>query len=520
MLPGKKYELGDILRILWRRAWFALLPFAVVSAGAAVLARVLPDTYRASALVAVVPQQVPESIVRPAVTSRLPERLQAIQNQVLSRPRLERLILDLNLYAEERQTGIMDDIVQRMRTRDLRITPQGAVAFLVTYTGPDPVSTKRVVDQIASDFIAESLVDRSRQTDLTNQFIETQLEEARRRLAERDAAVAAYRRAHGHELPSQQQTNLQAMMAANAQAQAAAQVRNTASESRLELERLLATELETPPGASPPPTASLPGRGVALGPAAQELAVRRKDLEAARARWTPAHPDVQRLETLVRDLEGRAQTELLASTGATAGTRSPAEVARDARIADLQKRIAETNAQIARANEDEQRHREQAAEYRARIEAAPVRENEFNDLMRGYGAIQAQFDDLIRKSEATRLQASLERQEIGQSFRLIEPALTPERPFSPDRRQISLLGMAAGLALGLGLVALLEYRDGSFRTDSEVTSVLGLPVLAVVPVMRSEPERRRALAWRFGLNMGLGGTVAVCLAVLAYTFIR
>jgi hypothetical protein len=80
--------------------------------------------------------------------------------------------------------------------------------------------------------------------------------------------------------------------------------------------------------------------------------------------------------------------------------------------------------------------------------------------------------------------------------------------------------MLAGLAFGVGLVALLEYRDNGFKTDEQVAALLGLPVLAVVPVMRSEQERRWARLWRLGMHVGCGTTVAGCLAVLAYTFVR
>jgi hypothetical protein len=75
------------------------------------------------------------------------------------------------------------------------------------------------------------------------------------------------------------------------------------------------------------------------------------------------------------------------------------------------------------------------------------------------------------------------------------------------------------LGLGVALIALLEYRDGTFRTDDEVLRVLALPVLAVVPVMVSDSERKRLRAREFALHVGLGSTVIVCLAVVAYSFV-
>ena len=127
---------------------------------------------------------------------------------------------------------------------------------------------------------------------------------------------------------------------------------------------------------------------------------------------------------------------------------------------------------------------------------------------------------MLGKKEAANIAANLERRQIGEQFNLLDPARIPERPFSPNRSRLNLIGMAAGLAIGLGLIALLEYRDVTLRTDTEVTSVLSLPVLAVVPLMRSAAERRRHVRFRVVVGAGLGSVVLVCTAVLVYTFVR
>ena len=64
------------------------------------------------------------------------------------------------------------------------------------------------------------------------------------------------------------------------------------------------------------------------------------------------------------------------------------------------------------------------------------------------------------------------------------------RPVSPDRVRINLMGILGGLAVGLGLAALLEYRDTSLKSDDDIVTTLALPVLAVIPVMTSASERR------------------------------
>jgi len=140
--------------------------------------------------------------------------------------------------------------------------------------------------------------------------------------------------------------------------------------------------------------------------------------------------------------------------------------------------------------------------------------------MRDYTTLQTLYSNLSANKEESKIAANLERRQIGEQFKLLDPARVPEKPFSPDRQRLNVLGIVAGLVLGLGLIALLEYRDASFKADYEVTRVTGLPVLAVVPVMQSDAERRRFLKWRLAVSLGLGTTVAGCLAVVVYTFVR
>jgi hypothetical protein len=112
--------------------------------------------------------------------------------------------------------------------------------------------------------------------------------------------------------------------------------------------------------------------------------------------------------------------------------------------------------------------------------------------MRDYGTIQDGYTALLRKSEESKIAVDLERRQIGEQFRVIDGARLPERPISPNRLRINMFGILGGLALGLGLVAFLEYRDTSFKSDDDVMTTLALPVLAVIPLMTNAGERRQA----------------------------
>ena len=522
MLPGKKYKPEDVLQILRKRIWIVLVPFAVVSAVTAVVARKLPDRYRSDTLILVVPQRVPEAYVKSTVTTRIEDRLQSISQQILSRTNLERIIKDFNLYAEERKTGIMEDIVEKMRTQEIKVDVVKGDAFRVSYIGSDPRTTMKVTERLASLFIEENLRDREVLAEGTNQFLEAQLEDARRRLMDHEKKLEAYRKQFSGTLPSQLESNLQVIQNTQLQVQAIVESINRDRDRRMLVERQLGDlKADADVAAQAPPPAST--GDLATGTTTvQQLAQARSNLRALELRFKPGHPDLALWQRRIRDLEKKADAEALEQpvSASAAVPTSPGESARLRRIRDLEAELTQLDQQIAQKESDEKRLRAAAAGYQARVDAAPTRESEMAELTRDYSTLQSMYTSLLTKKEESKISANLERRQIGEQFKLLDPARMPERPFSPDRHSINMMGIFAGLGIGLALVGLLEYRDSSFKTDDEVAAVLQLPVLAVVPAMKSESERRSLFRKRIVLGVGLGSMVTVCFAVVVYTMVR
>jgi uncharacterized protein involved in exopolysaccharide biosynthesis len=139
-----------------------------------------PKRFKAEAVIQVVPQQVPIEFVRPTVTQRFDDRINSIAATVQSRPRLERIIEELNLYPKERATGAMEDAVDDMR-RAMGMTVRGET-LAVSFSYDQAKTAAVVANKLASAYIDESLRDRERLAEGTRQFMEGQVEEWRQRL--------------------------------------------------------------------------------------------------------------------------------------------------------------------------------------------------------------------------------------------------------------------------------------------------------------------------------------------------
>ena len=532
MLPGKKYTPEDGLAIVRRRFWWLLVPMAAVAAGAAVYARVQPNLYRSQTRILVAKQRVPESYVRSTVTTRIEDRLNAISQQVLGRTNLQALIEEFNLYPDERRTGIMDEVVAMMRQRDIRVTPERGEAFVVAYIGSDPRTVMRVTDRLGTLFINESLRDRQIQADGTNDFLEQQLRDAKDRLIAHEKRMQAYKERNAGQMPTQVDTNMRTVAAMQAQAQSLLDQMSREQERRVQIEREISelemqlTEAPTPtPVNAPPPDPAT----IAAAPLVDQLVAAQRDLAALELKGLrPGHPDHQRKMKLIRDLEAKVDAAMLQAPASTVSSTplpppgprpSAAELSRRRRIAQLRDDLKSIDRRVGENQQKEQQLREAAAEYQRRADAGPERESEYVELTRDYGMLQQLYYQLLQNREQARIAANLVTGEIGERFKMLDPATLPMRPFSPDRQQIALFGLLGGLALGIGCVVVLEYRDRSLKTDEEVSTVLSLPVLAVVPFMRSRRDQRLIRSRRVVVHAALAASVLGCFAVLAITFL-
>jgi polysaccharide chain length determinant protein (PEP-CTERM system associated) len=486
----------------------------------------MPERYRSEALLLVIPQQVPDDYVTPTMTRPIGERLPAITDQILSRSRLEQIIQQLDLYKEYREREVMEDIVARMRA-DVRTSvtvtanpsSRDVNSFRVIYVSDEAEKARKVTERLASLYIEQNLKERENQADSTSQFLSAQLEEAKRRLIEQEKKLELYRKTHAGQLPTQLQGNLQAIQTASFQLQSLNESTNRAQERRLLIERQIADTQAVPLPTGPPGTAENPAP---IG-TAQQLELARARLAMLLQRYTPDHPDVVSLQRSISDLAIKLEGEALENIGAPATKKpaTPAEAAQQRKILDLKAELDVIDYQLAANRKDAAKLQATIADYQGKVEILPTRESELVELTRDYGTLQAAYTSLLVKREDSMLAANLERRQIGEQFKLLDSASLPQRPYNLARRlAVMASGAGVGLLLGLLVVAFLEFRDHSFRTEDEVARMTSVPVLALVPMMSADFERRAAATRQRLVDAGGIAVLLVAAAVVVVWRLR
>ena len=493
MPSAKQYTLDEIVWIVVRRRWLILVPFAVGLAIVPFISRLMPERYRSETLILVVPQRVPDSYVRSTISETVGDRLPSISDQILSRSRLERIINDLHLSQPEQPRQIMEDVVRRMRADiSVSLDARSTNSFRISYVSDDPATARRVTERLASLYIEQNLHDRESQADGTSQFIETQLADAKKRLLEHEKKLEDYRRRFAGQLPTQLQGNLQAIQNAHLRLQTVSESMNRALERRLVITGQIA-DAEAFPSPPQPPNVPAASDGVFPTSTAQQLEAAQARLDAAIQRYTPDHPEVISLQRTIADLQVRLEGEQSAGrsqVGEPALSRS--EGFQQKRVRELRAELAVIDHQLTANRAEEALLNQTIADYQAKVDVVPTRESELVELTRDYSTLQTGYASLLTKREESKIAANLERRQIGEQFRVVDPASLPEKPHNQLQRLGAMAaGPFAGLVVGVLLVGLLEYRDSSFRSEEDVLRVLPVPVLAMVPFMASDCEQRR-----------------------------
>lgn len=519
MIPGKQYKPEDILEAAWRRRLVVVAPILLMALATLTISWLLPDRYRSEAVLLIVPQRVPETYVRATVTARLDERLQSINQQILTRSQLESIIQEFNLYPSERRRLMMEDVIQLMR-KDIEIGRAGSRGdsgtFTVAFEAGDPRTAMLVTERLASLFIRQNLQDRSAFADQTDQFLESQLNDARVKLKEHETKLEQFKREHPGSMPEEMQQTQQALANAQAQLQALQESIYRDRDRQLMLQRMIDEASSTMAAVVQSGDPALP---TSAQSSSRQLELARGALREMEMKLKPEHPDIRAQRRLIRDLEAKAAAEeLQRPVSPTTRPANPAQAAYAAKIAELRAESDSIDRRLVTKQEDEKKLLAAVSSYRQRLESVPAVQSQQTDLMRDYSTLQLQYQTLLTKSQEAKMASNMERRQIGEQFKVIEPARMAIRPASPNRLRLNLVGVMFGIVLGVGFAGLLEYRDKSLRTEEDVVMTLALPVLAIVPRMRTPVERRKERRMKLVLaSSGLLGVVG-CAIVVAWKF--
>lgn len=482
----KASGLDNIREVLSRRGWLGILAFLAVAGFGTTVVVSLPEVYRSSATVLV--QQSAA-----ASAAGLEARLEVIREKMLSRPRLEKLVADFDLYPDLRKRLTADDVVEQMR-RDIRLTFQRAeqpsgggatVAFTVSHRGArDPETSAKVTSALAAFAVEEEARLRDEGAGASTGTLKPQLETIRARLIQQERRLASFRAQN----PASGEADLAltALQRLGSQRDALMDQRARAQERRQELLRRLDS---LDPGARPANDE-------------ERLQALRAELVELKRRFGDKYPDVIQIKQQIATLEEKSAREGAVSAGS------------GSRATELRQALAELDSEIQGLGSEESRLRGEYAESYRRLQS-PGQQQALLEATRDYETTKTLYDSLLRQYE----EAALVTEETAPArerpqLRVLDPAVPPKDPVAPNRPRLLLMTLLLALGTGIGAMVLAEHFDSTFHTHDDLRAFTRVPVLTSIPPIATKSDaRRRALR----LTLASVGSVAALFLLVLLT---
>jgi succinoglycan biosynthesis transport protein ExoP len=480
------YSFDRLAEVWSRRKWVALAVFSLAAAGGVTIALSLPDIYRSTATV-IVEQGRTETV---GLSGEIESRLQLISQEILSRSHLTGLVRQFGLYPALRQRAPMESVAEQMRWdihTQSKVQPQpsgigATIAFTIDYRSRDREVVAKVANALASSYLEEDAKIRERQASGATQVLKGQLEDVKGNLEEQERALGNFQEQHLGELPDQTEANVANLDRLHADLRTVSEERIRALDRRNELMKELAEadEAGTSTGGGP-------------GPAAARLVKKQEELAELSRRYSDKYPDVIRLKGEVAALEREAaQPGPATASGAVETGGAPGRPA-----VRLREAVREVESDISRLRSDEGRLRSEIAEHIRRLENAPRRQRDYQEIARDHQTTRDLYDSLRKRYEQAQLAEGDGERLLSSPLRILDPAVAPTGPIAPNRVLLLILALVGSLAAAAIAAALAERLDTSLHTPDDVRAFTRIPLMASIPLIVTAGDLR-ARRRRFG----------------------
>jgi len=447
----RRLQVADYLQAPFNHPWWALVPFLLTVAVATAAAFGLPKRYTTSCLVLVKISRVPDKIIANVSEELDARRHQTIRQEILSRTRLEKVNNELHPYPNARTVTAALEAMQAA----MEVNFKGSDAFTIEFTHRDPQMAMNLTNRVASLFIEEFRRSRQSQFEGAADFLDTELQEARRQLDAKEEALRRYKEQNMGRLPEQLAATLSTLQRLQLERQGV-ELNLDAAEARLE--RLTSR-------AGPDPLATSPATGLS------ERESLELELARLRQRYTDNHPDVQDLQARLRSMEGQ----------------SPPSTAGDTRKAVTTTQIERAQAEVAALQARRASIRDEINSQQARVDQMPRAEQDLATLTRDFTQLRDKYQELLRKKMDAQMAERLQHR-WTEDFEILDPARLPERHTFPNQPLFVLGGIVLGLGLGLGAALLADVFSAYVLSLEDLEGTLRIPVLAVLPVVNTDPR--------------------------------
>jgi polysaccharide chain length determinant protein (PEP-CTERM system associated) len=458
-----------------RRIWILTVAIAIGSPLSLGVAYLLPPVYRSTATILVESQQIPSDLARSTVTAGVGERLQQIEQRLMTRENLLRVMEQFNVYAHRRDLTLTEKIEMMRESTQIeniaidssrrRGEMANVTAFTISFEADRADVAAKVTNEFVSIVIDQNVRGRNERASETNSFFQKEVVRLAGELLTLEAEITEYKRENADSLPESLEFRRTELAGLDAR--------------MFDRERRLIELEETKRGLE---RASITGEGAAITERLSEEEKQLKALEAnymqQKAVYAESHPSMR---TMAARIE-RLRQSINPSAGGDTSVSLREEL--------IRQQIDVIGSQLAHLAEQRAADEARKAALETSIANTPQVEMVLNELRRRHSHLQTQYQQTVLKQGEAETGEKLEINRQAERFEIIEQALVPEEPEAPNRPLIAFGGIFSSLALGLGLMTLAEMLNNVIRTPRDLERALKLHPVVTIPYVSTAAETR------------------------------
>ena len=502
---------GELIDILKRQKWLILLPMMTMTAAIGYVVYKLPSIYESTSLLTVKPPTISSNLVQSLTNEDLSQRLQTINQEVLSRSSLEPMVQKYDLYKQERAAGMpMELIVEKMyKSIKVELDESGSekvAAFRIRYRDRDPQAARNVTAELASKYVNAQVQTQTEIAESTKDLFERQLNEKKQALDELEKQRLDIMMQNVATLPESEQGLVAQLQGLRSREDIITKEKQTLYNEKGRLSDAIAAnnrQMRVIEDFGEKDTVDT-ARQVAdpeSSPAYGELMKRRADLNAQLDTllkiYKEKHPaviakqsEIRRVNEEFDNLKKSSEKRVAVATQTSSRKAELQKKSLELENDRLQSQISQIDQQLAGKDIERQQNNGQISALEQRINTIPNVKVALESVTAQYQSAKQTYDEILKKKNDAETVVGVETNAQGETIRVQDPANIPQSPVAPKRFLLTMLGTGIGLLLGLLLAAFFEVpRLFKIQNIEDAKHYTGLPVLASVPPLLSAPEK-------------------------------
>lgn len=443
-MQSSEFEYKKYLQLIIRRKELFVALALLIMTGGIILSYALPRKYEATSTVFIEKNVISELVKGITATPSMEDTIKVLTYAITSRTLLTKVADSLDMNVSSEKTADMDAVIKKLQ-KNTSVRVRDKNLFTISYTDRNPRMARDYVNALVRLYIEENTSSKRGESYDATKFLSEQIDTFKAKLEKAETELNDYKRDKGGVI-SVDEGRLFAEI-------------NTSQQKLYDLE-LQRRQLEG-------------RRGItrkSSDPLEVKLNALQKRLDELRVEYSEGYPEIIKVKG---DMD-TVREQMKSRSGKEQQSLDPLELER-------------IESEIAAIKSSEDSLRRYITRNQSLLQSLPSAKAGLEKLETAKNSQKNIYDQLFTRHGQSEVSKQMEVQDKTTTFRIVDPAVLPQKPTSPNRLKIMLIGIVGSIAASFGVLLLLEQKDNTVK-DVDFVKALGLPVLAVISRIRNPQE--------------------------------